>query len=180
MKRILVLLIVCAACRDRPAVKDLGGRSLEVPIPSSGVAATIKGGERDIAAFPRRARRDPASLSVRPGRYGDYIVDANGRALYAFSADDNGQTSCLTNCATVWPPVIVDRMPRIESATLDAAKLEIITRPGGARQLAYAKLPLYYSESDLKPEDTWGHYAMSFGGRFTLVSPAGMPLPPPR
>lgn len=133
-----------------------------------------------IACRDDPAMKGPAGLGVHSGKYGEYIVDATGRALYAFSADDLGQSACLTNCATVWPPVMVDRLPRVESETLDATKLEIITRPDGSRQLSYARLPLYYSASDSKPNDTWGHYAMSFGGRFTLVSPAGRPLPPPK
>ena len=119
-------------------------------------------------------------LVTRSGPYGEYIADANGRALYAFSQDEKGQAACLTNCATVWPPVVVERRPRVESAAIDTSKLEIITRPDGSRQLSYATLPLYYSESDLKPADVLGHYAMSYGGRFMLVSPAGKPLPPPK
>jgi hypothetical protein len=41
-------------------------------------------------------------------------------------------------------------------------------------------MSLYYSESDLKPDDTWGHYAMSFGGHFALVGADGKPLPAPK
>ena len=124
--------------------------------------------------------RDPTRLTIRAGIYGEYIADANGHALYAFSQDANGQAACLTDCATVWPPVIVDRLPGTETQAIDTPRLGMVPRPDGSRQLSYAKLPLYYAESDVKPDDTWGHYAMSFGGRFTLVSPAGKPLPPPK
>jgi predicted lipoprotein with Yx(FWY)xxD motif len=179
-RRMFILLVSVAACRDRSPVKDLGGRSLEVPIPSIGVGATAKGMEKDISAFPRRAKQDPSLLTIRSGSYGDYLVDANGRALYSFSEDARGQTACLTNCATVWPPVVAERLPRVETPAIDATKLELISRPNGSRQLSYANMPLYYSESDFKADDTWGHYAMSFGGRFTLVSPGGKPLPPPK
>ena len=179
-RSLLFLMFVCVACGDQGQVKDPGGRSIEIPIPSSGVAATPRVDSRDLPTGTRRIKPDPSRLAIRAGPYGAYLVDANGRALYAFSGDDNGQAACLTNCATVWPPVIVERVPRIESADIDGAKLEIITRPDGSRQLAYATLPLYYSDSDFRAEDTWGHYAMSFGGRFTLVSPTGKSLPPPR
>ena len=179
-RSLLFLVLASAACRDQGQVKDLGGRSIEMPVPSSGVAATPLADSRDVPTGTRRIKPDPSRLAIRTGPHGVYLVDANGRALYAFSGDENGQAACLTNCATVWPPVIVERVPRVESTDIDGAKIEIITRPDGSRQLAYAKLPLYYSDSDFRAEDTWGHFAMSFGGRFTLVSPVGKPLPPPR
>jgi predicted lipoprotein with Yx(FWY)xxD motif len=179
-RSLLFLALLSTGCRDQGQVKDLGGKSIDMPVPSTGTAATVPAGARDIPTGSKRVKPNPSHLSIRTGAYGAFLVDANGRALYAFSGDDNGQAACLTNCATVWPPVIVERVPRLESTSIDATKLEIITRPDGSRQLAYAKLPLYYSDSDFRAEDTWGHYAMSFGGRFTLVSPDGKPLPPPR
>ena len=178
-RRILALVGILAACSD-PKIQDTGGRSLDMPVPSSGTLATTRGTGKDILEFPKRAKQDPRKLDTRTGPLGVYLVDATGRALYAFSDDQNGETACLTNCATVWPPVIVKELPAVLSAAIDAAKLGITTRPDGKGQLVYAKLPLYYSESDRKPEETWGHYAMSFGGRFALVGPDGKPLPPPR
>ena len=135
-----------------------------------------------VAACGGRApagRQDPSRLGVSSGAYGQFIVDANGRALYSFSGDVPGQTACLTNCASVWPPAIVDRIPTATHAAIDKAKLAMIPRGNGTSQLTYAGMPLYYSESDVKPDDTLGHYAMSFGGRFALVSPTGKALPAP-
>lgn len=176
--RIPMLLLVLA-CRPDEKVIDTGGRSLDVPVPSTGTAATISDA-RDVAAVARRVKTDATRLGIRTGPLGAYVVDGNGRALYVFSGDDNGQSACLTNCAAVWPPVEVEELPREIDARIHAPLLELISRPDGAHQLAIARMPLYYSESDRKPGDTWGHSAMSFGGRFTLVSPAGQPLPIPR
>lgn len=182
MRRGLVsLLALATACGGETATSDTLQRSMSVPTPSSGSAATPGAPEHDITAFPKRAKQDPSRLAVRsrPG-LGRYVVDATGRALYSYSGDDAGQPACLTNCATVWPPVLVEKLPVEIDAAIDARKLALTTRPDGRRQLALAGMPLYYSESDLRPGDAWGHFAMSFGGRFTLVSPAGKPLPPPR
>jgi predicted lipoprotein with Yx(FWY)xxD motif len=118
-------------------------------------------------------------LSSRSGPYGDYVVDGEGRAVYAFSGDANGQSACLTNCATVWPPVTVEKIPRVEGV-MDSAQLVVIRRPDGMRQLSYAGQPLYFSATDRAGAEPWAHYAMSFGGRFTLVSPTGKPLPAPK
>lgn len=136
-------------------------------------AALLVGCGRDAA--PRAA-----SVEVRSSPYGDYIADDAGRAFYAFSADAPNQSGCLANCATVWLPVIVDRRPAAGGAGIDTAKLGMISRPDGTRQLSYSGLPLYYSSSGLEAGDIRGHYAMSFGGYFALVSPDGQPLPPPK
>jgi predicted lipoprotein with Yx(FWY)xxD motif len=181
MKRISgLLLFSCVACRDKPTIIDRGGRSLDVPVPSTGVAASgAKGAEQDITSFPKALKTDPTEIGTRGGRYGMYLVDKGGRALYVFSGDAKGETACVTNCASVWPPAIVKSLPTTRDGVV-AAQLTLITRPDGSRQLAYAGLPLYYSDSDLNPDDTWGHYAMSFGGRFSLVGVDGKPLPPPK
>lgn len=179
MQRILLALFVGAvACRQESAPGDTTQRSMARPVPSSGTSATPGKSSRDISSFPRRARQDPERLRVRSHPTGgEYIADGTGRALYSFSGDARGQSACLTNCATVWPPVIVERVPSDIDARIDASLLQLSTGPDGARQLVFNQKPLYYAESDLKPEDTWGHNALSFGGRFTLVSPVGKPLP---
>lgn len=180
-RRLVSLLALAAACGGETATVDTLERSMSVPTPSSGSPATTRGAEHDITVFPKRAKQDPSRLGVRsrPG-LGPYVVDATGRALYSYSGDDAGQPACLTNCATVWPPVLAAKLPAEIDATIDATKLTLTRRPDGRTQLVFAGMPLYYSESDLSPGDAWGHFAMSFGGRFTLVSPAGKPLPEPR
>jgi predicted lipoprotein with Yx(FWY)xxD motif len=180
MRRSLVVVLVgSVGCQDH-AVPDSGGRSLQVPVPSSGVAATTKGPERDLYVFPKRTKRDPSALDVRSGSRGAYIVDAAGLAVYGFSEDAQGQSACGANCAAAWPPVIVDELPSAKNSAIDATKLGIVMRPDGSRQLSYGGMPLYYSDSDVKPDDTWGHYAMSFGGHFALVGADGKPLPAPK
>jgi predicted lipoprotein with Yx(FWY)xxD motif len=180
MRRLLVVVLAGGVgCQDR-AVPDRGGRSLQVPVPSSGVAATTKGSEKDLFVFPKRAKRDPSALELHSGKRGAYIVDAAGLALYLFSEDAPGQAACGSNCAVAWPPVIVDGLPSAKNSAIDATKLGTVMRPDGSRQLTYAGMPLYYSESDVKADDTWGHYAMSFGGHFALVGADGKPLPAPK
>jgi predicted lipoprotein with Yx(FWY)xxD motif len=181
MRRALVAVALALGCRSEPATVDTSQRSMSVPIPATGTPARPAAAERDIFTFPKRAKQDPTKLGLRSrSGLGEYVVDGAGRALYSYSGDDAGQSACLTNCASVWPPALVDGIPREVAATIDASRLTLTTRPDGTRQLVFAGMPLYYSESDLKPDDAWGHFAMSFGGRFTLVSPTGKPLPPPR
>src|SRR5687768_14011417 len=48
------------------------------------------------------------------GEHGRYLVDPEGRSLYLFEADTQGQgnpqavSACYEACAEVWPPLIVE------------------------------------------------------------------------
>ena len=177
---LIVIALFCVGCRDKPDIIDRGGKSLDVPVPSRGVAGTpVRGAEQELYKLPARAKMDPSRLGARTGKYGVYLVDGGGRALYVFSEDAKGETACFTNCATVWPPMIARKIPKATDG-VDAAKVAFLARPDGAYQVSYGGLPLYYSDSDLAPDDVWGHSAMSFGGRFLLVGIDGKPLPIPK
>lgn len=177
----LPILLALAACRSEPAPVDTTQRSMAVPVPSRGTAGTVPGSEHDLFRFPKRAKQDPSKITVRSlPAVGAYIADANGRAFYSFSGDEAGQSACVTNCATVWPPVIASRMPEEIDTSIPVGRLTFVDRPDGTRQLVFFGMPLYYFESDRPDEQPGGHNAMSFGGRFTLVSPEGKPLTPAR
>lgn len=115
----------------------------------------------------------------KPG-IGEYIADRNGRALYSFSGDDDGNSACLTNCATVWRPAMTEKVPRVRGPAIRADRLGIAMRPDSTSQLMYNRILLYYYEPDVQPGETYGHNAMSFGGRFSLVTVGGRPFPAPR
>ncbi|HET9425780.1 MAG TPA: hypothetical protein VFO55_10445 [Gemmatimonadaceae bacterium] len=182
MRAPLLWLAFClTGCGGDFVPADTTQRSMDVPVPSTGTAGRPRAAKEDRSASRGRAKGDPETIAVRSRPdLGTYLVDGSGRSLYAYSGDEAGQTACLTDCATVWPPVIVETLPRRIDTAIDAASLTTTTRPDGTRQLVLAGMPLYYSNSDREPGDTWGHFAMSFGGRFTLVSPAGKPLAPRR
>jgi predicted lipoprotein with Yx(FWY)xxD motif len=176
-KRALLILLSVGACRSEPAPVDTTQRSMSVPVPSRGTAGAVVGSEHDLFRFPKRAKQDPSAITVRSiPAVGAYIADANGRAFYSFSGDEAGHSACVTNCATVWPPVIVTRLPRKIDGAIAAGHLTLTGRPDGTRQLVFSGMPLYYFESDRQDEPPGGHDAMSFGGRFALVSPDGKPL----
>lgn len=49
-----------------------------------------------------------AMLTVNAGdEYGAHLTDINGSALYIFTADQQGQSSCDQECAQVWKPLTV-------------------------------------------------------------------------
>ncbi|MEN2401261.1 hypothetical protein GKZ90_0015840 [Flavobacterium sp. MC2016-06] len=76
---------------------------------------------------------------------GSYLADKNGKALYFFSTDANGQASCSGGCEAVWPPFYVDNLTADKlAAGLTASDFATITTPSAKKQLTYKGWPLYY------------------------------------
>lgn len=105
--------------------------------------------------------------------FGEYLVDANGRTLYIFTADSGDQSACVGECAEAWPPLITTGDPRAVAPGLDEDKLGTITREDGSLQVTYAGHPLYYFEKDSEEVEVSGQDVASFGGEWYLIAPDG-------
>ncbi|HSM07464.1 MAG TPA: hypothetical protein VLA33_00420 [Gemmatimonadota bacterium] len=102
--------------------------------------------------------------------YGQYIARADGRPLYLFTADQQGEASaCSDECADAWPPVTGDVAAEAE---LDASLIGTITREDGSLQATYNGWPLYEFARDSGTEPT-GQDIESFGGEWYLISAQG-------
>ncbi|OIV40929.1 hypothetical protein [Flavobacterium johnsoniae] len=76
---------------------------------------------------------------------GSYLSDKDGRSLYFFATDANGQASCTGGCEAVWPPFYVDNLTAEKLGTgLTFSDFGTITAPSGKKQLTYKGWPLYY------------------------------------
>lgn len=115
----------------------------------------------------------PASVQLtiqQSDTYGEYITKADGRPLYMFTADQQGESSaCYDACADAWPPVTGDA---VAEAGLDASLIGTITREDGSLQATYNGWPLYEFARDSGTEPT-GQDIEGFGGEWYLVSPEG-------
>lgn len=103
---------------------------------------------------PAQAQQSGKALEVRQSaKYGPYLVDGDGRSLYLFTADRQGQGSeaarsnCYDACATAWPPMIVQNLPKAGEA-VDRGLLSTIERKNGETQVTYNGWPLYYWVGD--------------------------------
>ncbi|MBF4487561.1 hypothetical protein [Flavobacterium sp. CSZ] len=89
---------------------------------------------------------------------GAYLSDKDGRSLYFFATDANGQASCTGGCEAVWPAFNVDNLTADKlGAGLTLSDFGTITTASGKKQLTYKGWPLYY-------------YAPSVNGANTLES----------
>src|SRR5260221_11949907 len=75
----------------------------------------------------------PPGIKLNPSAtLGSYLTDNENHALYFFSDDANGQSSCTGGCVTLWPPFYIDQLAAGNlSAGLNLADFGKVTVPGG-------------------------------------------------
>lgn len=104
---------------------------------------------------------------------GPFLVDANGMTLYVFTKDSPGKSTCTDQCATAWPPLMVqkDATPTLDTGII--GRIGVITRPDGTFQAAFNGMPLYYYAKDTKAGDTTGN---DVGGVWYVAAPSNVSL----
>lgn len=86
---------------------------------------------------------------------GSYLSDKDGKSLYFFSTDANGQASCTGGCEAVWPPFYVDNLTADKlAAGLTFSDFATITTTSGKKQLTYKGWPLYYYAPNVNGTNT--------------------------
>ena len=74
----------------------------------------------------------------------------NAMTLYVFDKDAEGVSNCYDQCATNWPPYMV------EDDKMMVEGLTVVMRQDGTKQYAMDGKPLYYYIKDLKAGDMMG------------------------
>ena len=137
-------------------------------------AAQAATGESPQADVPEaRLRADTSE------QHGSYVTDGNGRAVYMFEADQQGQgaqkavSNCYDACAEAWPPVLTRSKPVQAGGPVNSDLISTIERRDGTMQVTHNGWPLYYYVKDTGPGKTTGHDVHGFGGGWYLVRPSG-------
>ncbi len=87
-------------------------------------------------------------------KLGSYLADNNGRALYIFAKDADGQSACTGSCLKVWPVFNIATVAL--GPGLDRGDFKSITRGDGTVQTTYYGWPLYTYAGDSAPGDVKG------------------------
>jgi predicted lipoprotein with Yx(FWY)xxD motif len=103
---------------------------------------------------------------------GKILVDAKGRAMYAFAADKKGHSSCTAACLAYWPLVPAGAKPPTDGTGV-TAKFGVIKRADGSSQLTADGWPMYTYVGDSKPGATTGQGKNLSGGLWWVVDPTG-------
>lgn len=143
------------------------------------LAATAFVGLGGIASAGMAQTTGAAQLTAaQSAEYGAYVADAEGRALYMFTADQQGTgdqaatSNCYDACAQAWPPLLTEGDP-VAGPQVDETLLGTLERQDGTTQVTYGGWPLYYYVQDQGPGQTTGQDVQGFGGEWYLVSPQG-------
>ncbi|HEY6748580.1 MAG TPA: hypothetical protein VI357_23030 [Mycobacteriales bacterium] len=118
-------------------------------------------------------------ISAQATSLGTILVDARGRTVYDFANDKGGVSTCTGMCAANWLFVPAPA-PMPKSVPGVTGKLGTTARADGAHQLTVAGHPVYTFAGDSAPGQTNGQRIVLDGGLWTVVSPAGAPLPDAR
>lgn len=113
----------------------------------------------------------PVGAKVMIGKtaLGEILVAENGKTLYMFTRDANGESACYDACAVNWPPLLTEARPQAGEG-VDPAKLGTTKRKDGKLQVTYNGMPLYFWAGDSAPGDTNGQ---NVGGVWFVVNTAG-------
>jgi predicted lipoprotein with Yx(FWY)xxD motif len=159
---LVAIVAVLAACTS-------GGGATAAPsvaapsVPAPSVAAPSE-------PAPSAATGD-ATISLTENALGSIVIAADGMTVYGFTPDTGGTPTCYDDCATNWPPLLVDD-PAAASvgAGLDASLLSTVDRTDGTKQVKYGDWPLYYFANDSAAGDTNGQ---GVGEKWFVVDAAG-------
>lgn len=111
------------------------------------------------------------ALEVAESDLGEHIVDGEGNTLYV-NVLDEGEPTCVADCATVWPALGTDGEPEV-SDDLDADLVGSVEREDGITQVTYDGRPLYLFVSDSEPGEAGGQ---GLNGTWFVLGADGEPL----
>ncbi len=105
---------------------------------------------------------------------GPVLVSSRGRTLYMFTPDNHAKVTCLSSCASLWPPA---KLSGGQKATAGGeAKSSLLGSdpdPEGGDVVTYAGWPLYTYAADSGPGTANGQGVSANGGLWYVLSPSG-------
>ncbi|MGQ0841274.1 hypothetical protein [Actinokineospora sp.] len=124
------------------------------------------------AIQPAAAAVTAAIRTAQADELGPIVTDGEGKTFYRFDKDTAKPptTTCVGECATAWPPVLVDDPAGLDVAGFDRALLGTVERADGARQLTIAGWPAYRYAKDAAAGEVKGQGA---GGKWFAFTAEG-------
>jgi predicted lipoprotein with Yx(FWY)xxD motif len=124
------------------------------------------------SASPSPAATGEKIAVATNAKLGQILVDESGMTVYLFVADTGTASTCYTQCAAIWPPVLTTGTPQAGTGA-QASLLGTTTRTDGKVEVTYAGHPLYYFVKDKATGDVTGQGINGFGGLWWVLSPSG-------
>lgn len=160
---VLLLLFVAGCNKKRPSA-NANNVSQDTVVPQPDINRTVSLAKIEVDSIER---------------FGLYLTDAKGRALYMFTGDTRGKSSaCYVNCSEAWPPLLTTDKPVAVASAVNKNMLGTIKRHDGSLQVTYNGWPLYYFKKDQGQGEITGQDVNGFGGDWYLMSPNGSFIAP--
>jgi predicted lipoprotein with Yx(FWY)xxD motif len=148
MKRIVIPALLVLALLSACASDGAGTTTAGATATTADATATTA----DATATTAAAATGEA-IAIVSTDLGDVLADGEGRILYLFNPDAQGDPTCYDECADAWPALVGE----VQAGDgVDASLLGSATRTDGAVQVTYNGWPLYYFSGDVAPGDTNG------------------------
>jgi predicted lipoprotein with Yx(FWY)xxD motif len=113
-----------------------------------------------------------SAKTIKP--FGAVLVNSAGHTLYIFAPDKAKKVTCVSACATIWPPA---KLPSGAKATasgqVKSSLLGSDPNPSGGRVVTYNGWPLYTYVTDTAPGVANGQGINSAGGLWYVIAPSG-------
>jgi predicted lipoprotein with Yx(FWY)xxD motif len=166
---ILGAVIVLAACTGGGGTSASASAAV-APASSAPAEPSAEPSESTAAGSPAgSAAAGDATIAVGETDLGEIVVDGEGRTLYIFTPDVDGESTCYDGCATAWPPLIAEGEP-VAGEGIEEGDLATVERTDGTEQVTYFGKPLYYVAADAAPGDTNGQ---GQGDKRYVIGPDG-------
>ncbi len=165
----MLVALILAACSSPGASASVAPAT---PEPASEAPATVAPAS-DAPASAAPPASAPAAgdtlVAVGDSDLGQILVDGEGKTLYLFTPDTEGESTCYDDCATAWPPLLAEGEITVGEG-LDDSSFSTVARTDGTMQVKVGDWPLYYFAGDAAAGDTNGQ---GLGEKWYVVSPAG-------
>lgn len=178
-REVLGLIVTAAALAGCAGTGDDGAAGDGAEDGTDGGETTTSGTTTDSPDDTTSAGGESNDEAERPAvqvashsEYGDVLADSDGRTLYMFDQDTQGEaaSTCYDSCAETWPPLTVSESPSAGSNV--TASLETFARENGDEQVTADGWPLYYFAGDSEAGDANGQ---AVNDVWWVLAPDGTP-----
>jgi predicted lipoprotein with Yx(FWY)xxD motif len=105
---------------------------------------------------------------------GTVLVNSEGLTLYTFAPDMHSKVTCLSSCASVWPPLRLESGKKpVASGQVKQPLLGSDPDSEGGQVATYAGWPLYTYTADTSPGMATGQALNVNGGLWYTIAPSG-------